>query len=181
MKRIILILAIFLPICSLAQSIAPEMGSTDYLDYKKSYKTIKLSDDVSKLNEKYLYKISEKPDAAGCIMYSYSDPNVLNFGNNVQLKRIQLKTYHGLIASIYLFFDQEDGDKIRDIFSTAYGSKFLKVEASKDVYLWRGVLADVYLSYASSSLSAVIYSDNVIGKMIKNSTENSTTKAAGDL
>lgn len=100
MKKFFLLLLLLLPVLAQAQ---PEIGSIKYLDYKKSYKSIRLGSDISTLSSSHLLRISEKTDATGCHIYTYSDPAALNFGSGISLKRIQLRVYYDKIASVYLF------------------------------------------------------------------------------
>ncbi|MVN90779.1 hypothetical protein [Mucilaginibacter aquatilis] len=182
MKNWILIFMFICPLLIKAQSAAtPPIGSIKYLDYKRSYKSIKLGSEISTLNSKYLIKQSEKADDQGRYMYSYNNPEALNFGNNVQLKRIQIKSYLDKIAAIYLIFEQEDGNKIKEVLTTAYGSDYNQSDETKDTYLWRGSFADVYLTYERESLSAMIYSDVIIDKFIKRRVKSDANQAASDL
>lgn len=178
MKKLLFLLIFILPILAQAQ---PEIGSIKYLDFKKSYKSVRLGSDISTLNSSYLLRISEKPDASGCYIYTYSDPAALNFGSGIALKRIQLRIYHDKIASVYLFFDQSDGNKIKEIFTTAYGKVYSQKDELMDQYVWLGTLADVYLTYEDSNLSAAIYSDLILNKIIHSKAESSTSQAASDL
>ena len=178
MKKFSFLLILFLPLLAIAQ---PEIGSIKYLDFKKSYKSIRLGSDISTLNSSYLFKLSEKTDASGCYVYSYSDPSVLNFGSGIELKRLQMKVYNNKIASVYLFFDQSDGKKIKEIFTTAYGKLYSQKDESLDQYVWLGSLADVYLTYEDSNLSAAIYSDLILNKLIASKAASSTSQAASDL
>ena len=178
MKKLLFLLILTLPILVQAQ---PEIGSIKYLDFKKSYKSVRLGSDISTLNSSYLLRLSEKPDASGCHLYTYSDPAALNFGSGVQLKRIQIKAYYDKIASVYLFFDQSDGKKIKEIFTTAYGTVYSQKDDLLDQYVWLGSLADVYLTYEDSNLSAAIYSDLILNKIIASKAKNSTSQAASDL
>lgn len=181
MRNLFLFLLFLVPLISNAQQAgAPSLGNTGYLDYKMSYKTIRLRNHVSTLDLKYLHKISDKPDESGCTLYSYTDPDLLNFGNGVILKRIQLKMYMNFIASIYLICDKSDGSKIKEVFKTAYGKEFQENQFL-DNYAWVGTLASVYLTYEDSDLSAAIYSHTMLNSMITDSKNKSAAKAASDL
>lgn len=170
------------PLLVKAQSgVTPPIGSTKYLDYKRSYKSIKLGSDITLLDSKYLIKLSEKPDDKGRFLYTYNSPELLNFGNNVQLKRIQIQSYLDKVAAVYLIFEKEDGNKVREVFTTAYGSNFNQTDETSDTYLWRGSLVDVYLTYDKESLSAVIYTDVVIDSFIKRRLKSDAKQAASDL
>lgn len=50
-----------------------------------------------------------------------------------------------------------------------------------DQYVWLGNLADVYLSYENENLSAAVYSDLILNKIIRSKAESSTSQAASDL
>lgn len=183
MKKIILFLIILIPLIAKSQQqVAPEMGSLEYLDFKKSYKSIKLGSNISTLTSNYLSKSSGSADENGCFLYSYTDPAVLNFGNGVQLQKIRLKVYGDMVVSIYMFFDSADGSKIKDVFTTAYGKNFNQSNPSLDNYLWLGSLADVFLSYSDDDkVGAVAYNDRSLNKIIKKAATASASKAASDL
>ncbi len=180
MKKLVMIIALLLPLISMAQESTARLGSINYLDTKKSYKVIKLGGDIKDLKSEYLFKLSETPDASGCYVYTYNDPALLNFGNGVVLKRLQIKTYVGLVSSIYLFFEKEDGNRVRDVFTTAYGSNYTQSNAEEDSYLWKGSLATLYLTY-EKELSAAMYTSVAMDKIISQRKANSASSAASDL
>jgi hypothetical protein len=183
MKKLILFLVLIMPfVAKSQQQSAPEMGSTRYLDFKKSYKSIKLGSNISTLTSNYLSKTSESADENSCYLYNYSDPAALNFGNGVQLKKIKLRVFGDMIVSIYLFFDSADGNKVKEIFTTAYGKNYSQSNSSLDRYLWLGSLTDVYLSYSDDDkVGAAIYNDSILDQAIKKGSKASASKAASDL
>jgi hypothetical protein len=168
-----LIIAIAIPYFAISQNL-------DHLDKKKGYKSIRLEDTISNINNNYLRAFA-KPSNDGITYFHYSEDNAVQFSDSIKLKDIVIAFYENKVYSINLYFNRDQGQPIKDIFDRAYGDG-LKVNDAMDDYYYNGDIAALEIHYGNNiNRPVAIFTSAYLHALYYSRKNESDKKAAKDL
>ncbi|SEO43609.1 hypothetical protein ACFGVS_15110 [Mucilaginibacter sp. AW1-7] len=150
----------------MANAQALKTGSISYLTLNNGPgNNVVLGSDIKDLQAANLSYLDgdSRADADSCLRYAYTDPNVLDLGDSLNLDMVGIRAYRDKIVNIYLFFKMTDAYKVLQKFISMYGQFTDRPDNYSDIYNWNSSLLTLSLRYQyKADLGVAIFTSKTL-------------------